>query len=167
MNLDSNKIDAQLLIKSINRPFSFKRKPKSLPADLRPKWKVFLLLLILKTCRGKKASYSKIHVLNWASKSPKSRNIFQNYIFGKCLKSDIIIRFEPWINRAIDIAKAEKLVKLIHGNRVKLTNKGERITTTIENIEELFDEEIKFLEFIRPHVNENDIEELFSTEGYL
>lgn len=165
MEATSDTIEADQFIMDLNQPFLFKRKPKPLPADLRPKWRVLLLLLILSYSRGNRASFSKLHVINWVIRSSKTRKLFINYLHGDAFKNEIIVRVEPWINRAIDIAKAEGLVNIINGKSVKLTVKGEKYVIMIKDTTKCYNEEINFLDIIRPHVNENDIETFLSVKG--
>ena len=79
----------------INVPFIFSQKPESIPPDLRPIWRIALLLLLLYSCRGNRASLKKLHVLNWAIRIPESRQRFLRYIKGESKPDDVIIRFEP------------------------------------------------------------------------
>lgn len=154
----------ETLLLKIDVPFTFTRRPEPLPPDLRPNWRVAMLLLLLRSCRSEKASLEKLHVLNWALRTPESRRRFLAYIEGKGNLDDVIIRFEPGLNRAIDFARGEGLVKMENGIRVKLTNRGSSITQQIDRIEDCMAEERKFLEEVKPFVLENHIKALLSWE---
>src|SRR5687767_3185407 len=90
--------------------FIFKRRPSPLPADLRPRWRVSLLLLILFHSRGQKASLQKLHVMNWALHSECTRGLLLRFAEGRIPKDSLIPRIEPSLTRAIDLAMAENLV---------------------------------------------------------
>jgi hypothetical protein len=60
--------------REIDIPFRFKRKPMPIAAELRPDWKIATLLLILEvSSHAGKSSLMRLHVLNWAIRSPKYR----------------------------------------------------------------------------------------------
>lgn len=148
----------------IDVPFTFTRRPEPLPPDLRPNWRVAMLLLLLRSCRSEKASLEKLHVLNWAIRTPESRRRFLAYVKGEGNPDDVIIRFEPGLNRAIDFVRGEGLVKIENGKRVKLTDRGSSIAQQIDRIEDCMAEERKFLEEVKPFVMEKYIKALLSWE---
>jgi len=148
----------------IDVPFTFTRRPEPLPPDLRPNWRVAMLLLLLRSCRSEKSSLEKLHVLNWAIRTPESRRRFLAYIEGKGNPDDVIIRFEPGLNRAIDFARGDGLLRIEKGKSVKLTDHGSSIAQQIDRDEDCMVEERKFLEEVKPFVFEKHIKALLSWE---
>lgn len=144
-------------------PFSFQRRPRDLPGDLRVAWRVALVVLILgESSVGKKASLRKLHALNWICHSGDHRNRFLSIVEGRALPDDLLIRIEPSLNRAIDFAVGEGLVEWIKGNRIKLTEKGITFLQKIAADEGCMVDEIQFLRKIRTEVTETNLESIFS-----
>lgn len=149
---------------TINVPFTFSRRPQSIPPDLRPKWRVAMLLLVLYHSKSNQASLMKLHVLNWAIRTPESRRRFLSYIKGRGSPEDVIIRFEPGLNLAIDFARGEGLIKIEKADKIKLTDYGLNIALQIDIINDGFVDERNFLMEVKPFVNENNIKNLLSWE---
>jgi hypothetical protein len=64
--------------REIALPFRFTRKPMPIAAELRPDWKMAALLLILQlSSHGGKSSLKRLHILNWAIRSPEFREEFE------------------------------------------------------------------------------------------
>ena len=152
------------LLPNINVPFTFARRPESIPPDLRPKWRVAMLLLLLRYCRGSQSSLMKLHVLNWAIRTPESRGRFLAYIKGEANPEDVIIRFEPGLNLAIDFARGEGLIKIEKGKKVELTDRGSNIAQQIDSDKDCLVEERKFLADVKPFVYEKNIGNLLNWE---
>ncbi|WP_135610997.1 hypothetical protein [Methanococcoides sp. AM1] len=151
-------------IPQINIPFSFTRRPRPIPPDLRPDWRVTVLVLILDYSRGKKASLKKVNVINWAIRSPENREILHGYFIEKKPLHDIVIRIEPGISRAIDFAKGHGLVVMEYGNStgIRLTPKGKQFANKIETLHDCFTTEKDFLRSIKPYINEKDVNVLLN-----
>jgi hypothetical protein len=123
-----------------------------------------MLLLLLRSCISEKASLEKLHVLNWAIRTPKSRCRFLAYVKGEGNPDDVVIRFEPELNRAIDFTRGAGLVEIKNGNRVKLTDHGSSIAQQIDRSGDCMAEERKFLEGVKPFVLEKHIKALLNWE---
>lgn len=63
-------------------PFVFDEQPTTLPADLRPTWRVALLTVTLRTCRGGRSSLQRLHVLNWALRSAEGIDELRRVLQG-------------------------------------------------------------------------------------
>src|SRR5438876_12415673 len=103
------------LLNQLDVPFSFERRPAPLPGDLRPAWRIALLLLILFHSRAQKASLQKLHVLNWAARTAGNQKLLLRFMSGAAGKDEIIPRVEPSLNRAINFARGESLVVVQNG----------------------------------------------------
>ncbi len=154
-------------ITKIEVPFRFTRRPMPVPPDLRPDWRVAVLLLMLYHSRGKKASIKKLNLINWAIRSYKNRKDLLDHLENKDNSSGIIVRIEPGISRAIDIAKGYGLIEIEYGSdtTIKLTSSGKGAVEKINSIEDSFKDEREFLLRIKPHVNEKDIDALYTGEN--
>src|SRR5712691_3434873 len=99
------------LIASIRGAFNFRSRPASVPPDLRPAWKIAVLVLgLTKSGRAGKMSLKKAHVLNWAVRDELSREQFLRMINGDRRLEDVLVRFDPAFNRALDLAAGSGLV---------------------------------------------------------
>src|SRR5579864_5000444 len=105
--------------------FRFKRRPISLAADFRPDWKIATLLLILHlSSHAGKSSLKRLHILNWALRSPKNRAEFEEINPQQRQLLSFQFRFDPGLGGAIRRAVGEKLVEWVGGDRLKRTTKG-------------------------------------------
>lgn len=150
------------LLTDLDVPFKFNLRSTPLPADLRPAWRVALVLLILFHSRGQKATLQKLHVLNSAMRTPGTRQVFIEYVEGKARRDEVIPRVEPGLNRAVNFARGEKLVEIEKGKNYRLTPKGLEAAKEIDNSKECLEIEKAFLRRVKKFVSENKIEDLFN-----
>jgi hypothetical protein len=146
----------------INVPFSFTERPTPLPGDLRPAWRVSLILLMLLNSRGQKATLQKLHLLNSACRSEKTRNAFLRYTQGEVRKDEIIPRVEPSLIRAVNLARGEGLIEVEKGKNLKLTPKGELVANKLNGIEDCMAVEKQFLRAVGKFATETNVENLFT-----
>ena len=143
---------------------TFKSRPESIPGDLRPVWKICVIILMLELAsRGQKASLSKLHILNWALQSKENQTNLLNVILGKETPDTIIVRIEPSLNRALNFAKSEGLVDFIAGKNVQLTGQGLRIASLLLERDDTFIDEKTFLREIgKQNITDQFVTRLFS-----
>lgn len=121
--------------------FKFVPRPRDLPGDLRPNWRVPLLILMLDMCcRGGKSTLYKLHLLNWAIRSQGQRDLLLKNLSGDPDYSQIRIQVEPSFIRAIQFAVAEKLVERLENSRVQITERGKQFAHDIKESESLVSE---------------------------
>ena len=103
----------QKLLDSIRADFVFHLRPVALPADLRPEWRISVLIMAMSKCgRAGKMSLKKAHVVNWAVRDQSTRDTFLRMISGNRQLEDVVVRFDPAFNRALDLAAGEGLVTM-------------------------------------------------------
>lgn len=133
----------------LDAAFLFRDRPVSLPPDLRPLWRLALLVLLLeKCCRQGRASLPKLHMLNWALRTPESRQALLESLEGNAKPDSNLVRFDPALNQTLDLAQGEALVTQIDGNRYQITTKGLELAAEIEKDRSTFVTELHFLEAI-------------------
>lgn len=143
---------------------TFRRQPSSLSADLRPYWRVAILILSLKICcKGGKSNLQRLYVLNWAIRTSESREEFKEVISGRLSPEDVIVRFDPGLVRALDFAIGEGLVLRIGGDRVELSESGSRFADELSK-SDLFDVERDFLATVRSGVTEAKVKALLAMD---
>jgi hypothetical protein len=156
---DSSIID----IPELKTNFLFRRQPVAIPADLRPIWRIGLIVLLLNNCcKGGRTSFARLHVLNWGIRSKKNRHDLQAVIKGVIAPDAVIVRFEPFLNRAVDFAIGEGLVRLVDGKNLELSTKGRELAINIHQIESLYTLEKQFMEAIRNNLTESLIKKMFA-----
>jgi len=155
----------------LERNFTFRLRPEPLPGDLRPAWRISVILLMLLRCGwGGKMSLKKAHILNWAVLTNETRNTLVRMVDGDRQLSDVPVRFDPALNRALDFARAEGLIhidKTTKGSVVILHSKGEELARTIYDETDCLDIEKGFFDLLRKKLPEDKVEELLDWETTL
>lgn len=122
---------------------SFKSSGTPVEPELRPIWRISILVIILsKLCRGSTASLKKLQVIYAIISSHDKR---ESYLF-KRLNAEINVRFDPLLDRAISIGIGEGLFEFNSAKSVTLTKKGQSFSSYIYKCAELFVDEKKFLD---------------------
>lgn len=152
----------ETLLAHIDIPFTFRERRTPLAGDLRPAWRMSLVLLMLLYSRGKKATLQKLHVLNSVCRSARARSDFLRYVEGEARKDEIIPRVEPSLNRALNLARGEGLVEIENGKNIKLTPSGLELAKQLDATSDTLEAEKAFLKQAGPFVTEGRVENLFN-----
>jgi len=151
-------------ISELDTAFSFQRRPASLPADLRPSWRIGMVLLLLrKCCRSNKSSLGRLHVLNWGVLSKDNRLALQKVIREDATADQLIVRIEPSLNRAVALAAGEGLVQRPNGEHIELTARGIHFADAIDATEGMYIVEKELMVSIGKRVSEKLIKQIFET----
>lgn len=121
--------------------FTFRRRPTSVPPDIRPEWRIPLLLLMVRRCRGEVASREQLHVLNSAVLSSGSRRALLAALEGRLAPRSPALQFEPAFDRAIDRGVGLGLLAVNPRGRLELTDLGRDVVDTVDADESLFTSE--------------------------
>lgn len=141
--------------------FRFSARPIAIPPDLRPVWRMTILVLFLhRCCRQGKSSLKKLHVLNWAIRHPASRQTLLDVLEGRVRPDRAIVRFDPALNRALDLAKGEELVEQVSGDRFQITAKGQLLAEEAMNDSACLTSEKWFMSEVGSKVTEVKINQL-------
>jgi hypothetical protein len=100
----------QELDQLLDRPFVFRERPQPASGDLRAVWRLPVLLLLVRACRGGKATPEQLHVLNWAVRSAESAERLVSFLGGNVRPEEAIVRFEPALDRAVALARGFELL---------------------------------------------------------
>lgn len=154
---------ADFIIPELDVPFVFRKRAVPVPGDLRPVWRIDLILLLLrKCCRGGRSSFARLHVLSWASLSAENRSRLIEVVDEAATVESLVVRVEPSLNRAVDLAIGEGLVRRVNGDRYELTPSGIARADAIAEQEQCLEEEKAFIESIGKKVTEGLVNVLFS-----
>ena len=149
-----------------DRTFRFTRRPMAIAAELRPDWKIGVLLLILHlSSRGGKSSLRRLHILNWALRSAKSRTEFEQVRDRQQPLFSFQFRFEPALGRAINLAVGERYVDWVGGDRLQITAKGRRWIEEILKDKTIMQEERDFLARLGKDITETIATEMITVRA--
>lgn len=139
---------------------TFTRRPIPLYPSYRPMYKVSLILLVLYlNGYGGKASLLKLHLFSWALKSKKNLEFLQDYAIGGIKENINFFGIELNLNRALNLAVANKLINFAEGNYC-LMEAGKKFAEYIVKTEDLFVSEKQILKTIGKNIPEKKINEL-------
>ena len=93
--------------------------------------------------RGGKASFGKLHVLNWALRSQEGSKALLDILERRFSPGTVIVRIEPSLNRAVDLAHGEGLVKRNNGG-IELTLQGQVEAKRILEQKDIYVQEKEF-----------------------
>ena len=162
----SDLLDLPFEIPELNTDFLFQKRPIAIPGDLRPGWRIGLLVLLLHMCcRGGRTSLTRLHVLSWGIRTAESKSALRAAVIGKLPPDSLLVRFEPSLNRAVDFALGEGLIRREGGSRIELTDQGKRLAEELEKEASVFTLEKQFLLEIRQKVTEALINAIFLTRA--
>lgn len=154
--------DSMLDINELQTSFLFTRRPLTVPGDLRPTWKIGLIVLLLNgCCRGGRSSFARLHVLNWGIASENSKNNLLATVNNTLSPQSLVVRFDPFLNRAVDFAIGEGLVKRYDGSKIELTTMGKLLAKEISEADSIYILEKQFINLIRHGVSENLVSKMF------
>jgi hypothetical protein len=156
--------DAQIPIDipELRVPFIFRQRPVSLPADLRPAWRIGLIVLLLKKCcRQGRTSLTRLHVLSWGFVSPEGRSQLLAAAAGTLSPDSLVIRFEPFLLQAVDYGVGEGLIHRDGGGKIKLALAGMRLAEELDADESAFASEKAVMETLRTRVSEDLVKRMF------
>ena len=125
--------------------FEFSDRPAPVPADIRADWRVPLLMLIVNSCRGRRASLQQVQALAAAAIFEESREEFLQAFGGETDPASLLIRYDPAVTRAVNLAVGLDLLAWRNRNRLGLTDRGEAMLKGILEDGGTFVEERAFL----------------------
>jgi len=155
---------ADLLSLILDGPFELQARPEPLPGDLRLAWGIALVVLLLGRSRGKQASLQKLHLLAHSARTRETRRDAERLFSGKLSPAAFVVRFEPWLNRALAFSKAAGLVDLERGKSAKLTAEGVATFDKLTKDEGLLAEEKSFISSIAPLATERNVDKIMRME---
>lgn len=148
----------------------FRDRLKPCAGDLRISWRLALLLMILSSSRGKKASIAKLHVLNDAFRSELSRLKLLDMLSETRPMLDWRLRVEPALSRAVDFLVGEGFASWqTSGGKiyVKLSAEGENAEKALSQGERFSDLDPENIEYLAKNASEAFISALIGFGRYV
>jgi hypothetical protein len=143
----------------LGRAVRFESRPSALPADVRTVWRVPLVLLVIATARGQRATWQQLHVLNWAVRGRDARERLRRYLAGEITPDSVVVRYEPALEDAIALCVGLGFAIWHEGKRLILTKRGEQAVAAIRASEALGDER-GYLTEVGPRLSQAAVERL-------
>lgn len=145
--------------------FQLTPRPEPIPGDLRRRWGITLILLMLYYSYGRRASLQKMHFLAYAARTMEIRAIVQGIFDGLRSEDELIVRIEPWVNRALAFARGMAMIDMEKGKSARLTAKGILLVTAVVEDESILTEERIFLERVSKLATEDTITRLMKAKS--
>ncbi|WP_102798905.1 hypothetical protein [Bowmanella denitrificans] len=143
----------------LDQPFTFTRRNQLIPCELRPTWKISLMLIVFGLlAKNNKCSLKKLHVANWVV---KSEDHVEEFLFWTKDTNGVRpdIRMEPALDRAIELMIGDKFLLKTDG-RLEVTDAGMKIFEKL-NEASLLEIERKRLLAIKKYMTEANVERIF------
>lgn len=143
----------------LDTPINFTLRPDPVSPDFRPERRIAVCLLIVEKSRAGKATWKAMHVLSWALQSPKRVEMLANLKMGNGLLDMPIVRFEPALDRALDLAVGLGFLSRKDLGPFELTDSGRRALAEVRDAGVL-ENEVAALAAVSGKVSNADIERL-------
>lgn len=145
-----------------NKFISFTERARPLYPSYRPMYKVSQIIMVLYyNGFGGKASLLKLHLFSWALKSPENLALLKDFATSNNQSKMHFFGIESTLNRALNLAYAEKLIDFDNGS-YSLLEKGRNFAISINEDETLFVNEKQTLKLIGKKIPEKTISSLIN-----
>jgi hypothetical protein len=144
------------LLDVLDVPFDFVRQPDLVPAALRPERRVALALLLVAKSHGSGASWKGLQLLNWAVRDPEHVELVVALKQGRDIPDRPVVRFEPALDRALDLATGLGLLEQKASRVFRLTDAGRGVVDQIQN-SEAFGREREMLALLDGKVTQREV----------
>jgi hypothetical protein len=154
----ATEIDAAVL-GWLDTPINFARRPDPISPDFRPERRIAVCLLIVEKSRAGKATWKAMHVLSWALQSSKRVKMLANIKVGNELLDLPLVRFDPALDRALDLAVGLGFLSRDGLGPFELTETGREALAEIHEAGVL-ESELAAMEAVNGKISNKDIERL-------
>jgi hypothetical protein len=113
--------------------FTFEPQPEPVPAAMRADRRVVLLLLLVAKSHGAGASWKGLQVLSWAVRTPENTELLVGFTRGDRSPDRPVVRIEPALDRAIDLAVGLELLEQKTSRVFRLTPAGRAAAEVAES----------------------------------
>lgn len=147
----------------INSDIIFVAKASAVPYNYRISYKIALICSIIGKCCGKKGcSAIKLQMITAATTSKKAKDELFNLIDNPFITETTIIRFDPAISRAINLAMADEVIFRQSNGLYRLMDKGKALLNAIYKDDETLAVEKQLLSELSNRLTEDIIERIAS-----
>ena len=131
----------------VDAPVRFRRQPRVVRGEQRIAWRLGALVLVLSRFNQVTASIESIHLISWALRSPRTRQLLLSRWTGTHSLVRLPRHIDPGLPITLRLAVADGLVR-VHGQghrRIVLTAAGSALAAEIDQQAGLFSTEKAFL----------------------
>ena len=143
----------------LNAPLVFTRRADPVSPDFRPERRIAVCLLIVEKSRAGKATWKAMHVLSWALQSSKREEMLTNLRDGAGLLDVPLVRFEPALDRALDLAVGLGFLTRDGAGPFELTTTGRKALDEVRG-SGVLEREVAALAAVNGKVSNRDVERL-------
>lgn len=147
------------VLRWLDAPMNFASRPDPISPDFRPERRVAVCLLIAEKSRAGKTTWKAMHVLSWALQSPKRIEMLANVKVGNGILDMPLVRFEPALDRALDLAVGLGLLSRFGTGPFELTELG-RVALAEIHEAGVLEREVEALGVVNGKISNRDIERL-------
>lgn len=147
------------LTRILEASFDYVAQPTPVPPALRPERRVPLLLLLVAKGHGSGSSWKTLQLLNWAIRDPKNIELLVTVNSSSDIPDRPIVRFEPALDRAIDIAVGLDLLEQKLSGAFKLTTSGRNLVGQITG-SQAFVRERELLEMLPGKISQRYVDDV-------
>lgn len=124
--------DGSDLVELLDVAFDFERQPDPVPAALRPERRVPLVLLLVAKSHGAGASWKGLQLLSWVVRDPEHAELLVALREDRDIPDRPVVRFEPALDRALDLATGLGLLEQKASRVFRLTEAGKRVVEELD-----------------------------------
>lgn len=133
-------MDDSLILTWLDAPLNFKSQANPIAPGFRAQRRVPLCLLLVQKSWGERATWKSLHVLNWAIQSERRLSLVLGFRQAKDLPDRPIVRFDPALDRALDLAVGLGYLERPANGSFQLTDKGREVIADVIEADVLTDE---------------------------
>lgn len=135
---------------------SFASRPAPVSANLRPLFRISLLLLVLRlNCSRGTASLLKLQFFNWVLKSDSLRDHVERLSKEQSIFTLGLVHLDPMVNLALKYAHADGLIGVTRNRKYELLDKGRHFAEAIiGDSREALAQEVEYLQHIGMRISE-------------
>jgi len=144
------------LAKVLDAAFLFEAQPDPISPSLRPELRIPLVLILVAKSRGTGASWKGLQLLSWAIRDKKNTELLVALRNGSEIPDRPVVRFEPALDRALDLAVGLGFLEERAVRVYKLTESGKSLVSQV-NRAGVFIQERRLLEQLHGKISQTDI----------
>jgi hypothetical protein len=149
----------------LDQPFLFRDRPSPLAGDMRASWRLPVVLMLVRACRGQRATHGQLHVLSWALRSAEGAVALDRFLGGKLRPQEAVVRFEPALDRAIALAHGLGLLSRSGGRYWALEEKGLGLLARVESDESILARERETLAALNVKLTQQVVAKMLRREA--
>lgn len=150
------------LERALDVPFDFRRQPSPIPAEASPERRVALIVLMLGHSHGSAMSWKGLQVLSWMLRGDRNAALLYELMEGRDIPDRPAVRFEPALDRAVDLAIGYGLAALRSSGAMRLTDAGKRTLDAL-TANDVFVREKATLGRLRRRITQADINRILDS----